>query len=179
MTDNTPDGTVKLTTKRTVPAGGSAARHEGSKSYCSCDALYKLLDAGHKASVGKWIRTARGLPWAKYTNYLWWMKVCLKKWPEKNHWIHHAWWGRWIIENSTDEDLVGYYGTFAGMQYPMRSLTDCIITTISPTHEPLETLWPVAFTETSVSAYVPRIPAQSGVFVDVYWIYNPPPRWPS
>jgi hypothetical protein len=74
---------------------------------------------------------------------------------------------------------VGYYGTFAGMQYPMRSKTDCIISTVSPTHELLETLWPQAYTETSVSAFVPLIKAQTSVFVDIYWIYNPPKGWPS
>lgn len=179
MTDKTKDGTVKLSTKRTVPVGGSAARHDATKSYCGCDALFKLLDKEHKASAGKWIRTARNLPWKSLSDYLWWMKICLKKWPEKNHWIHHAWWGRWLIENATDADLVGYYGTFAGMQYPMRSLTDCVITTVSVTHEPLETLWPQEFTATSVSAYVPLIPAHGSIFVDVYWIYNPPSGWPS
>ena len=179
MTDNTRDGSIKLSTKRTMPIGGSAARHSATKRYCTCDTLYKYLDAKHKETVGKWIQTARNIPYAKLSNYLWWMKCCLKNWPEKEHFVHHAWWGRWLIENSTDADLVGYFGTFAGMQYPMRSLTDCVITTVSPTHDLLEVLWPQAFTETSVSAYVPLIPAMGTVFVDIYWLYNPPSGWPA
>jgi hypothetical protein len=177
MTDNTPDGSVKLSTKKTVPPGGSDARHAQVGNYCTCDGQYRMLDTEHKDACGKWTRDVRNLPWKKLSNYLWWMKFCMLRWPEKQHFVHHVYWGRWIVINPTDTEIVGCIATFEGMMAPMRSLTDCVIAQLAPNYEIDDLLYPQAFTPSSVTACVKSVPALGSKLIDVYWIYNPPERW--
>lgn len=177
MTDNTADGSVKLSTKRTVTKGGSASRHEQVGNYCTCDGQYRMLDTEHISACGKWTRDVRNLPWKKLSNYLWWMKFCMLRWPEKAHFVHHAYWGRWMVMNATEEDVVGYTVTLGGMKAPMRSLTDCVPALLLPSYEIDTILWPLAFTSTSVTVSLPLVQAGKTKFVDVYWIYNPPEKW--
>jgi hypothetical protein len=177
MTDNTPDGSVKLGVKVAMPPGGSAARHAQVESYCECDRQYKLLDYLHVDRIVRWWRACKATKAPGYAPYMTWIKVCCLKLPEKEFFARHAWYGRWLCLNESENDLVNFFTTLQGMKRPMRNPLDCVVAVISPSHEISVLLLPVASTETSVSFWLPSLPAHSHLFIDVYWLVNPPPGW--
>lgn len=177
VSDNTPDGSVKLGVKTTMPPGGSVARHAQVESYCECDRQYKLLDFLHVDRIVRWWRACKATKAPKYTPYMTWIKVCCLKLPEKEHFARHAWYGRWLCMNDTDTEFHSIPVTLHGMGRPMRSLYDCVVCLIGPGYTVQEVLLPVAWTTASVTVVLPLLAAQSHFYVDVYWLVNPPPGW--
>mgnify|MGYP003604908877 CR=1 FL=1 len=177
MTDATPDGTVKLSKKTTMPPGGSVARHDQVQKYCTCDRKYKLLDYLHLGRLCRWYRAVKGVRDWKLNANATWMKICLLAWPEKEHWARHAWWGRWLAYNDTTDDLYALPCTLHGLRVPLRSPLDCVILLLDEKKEIVTPVYPESCDAESVTFTIPLLEAGKTMFIDMYWICNPPEGW--
>jgi hypothetical protein len=177
MTDDTPGGYVKLGVKTAMPPGGSAARHGQVGKYCECDRLYKLIDAFHIDHIVRWWRACKATKAPGYMPYMTWIKVCCLALPEKEFFVRHAWYGRWVCTNDTATEFVMWFVTLRGMKRPMRNPLDCVVCLLNQDKTVNSLLLPESATDTTVSFYLPILPASSHVYIDVYWLVNPPPGW--
>ncbi len=173
MTDNTPDGTVKLTTKRTVPRGGSAARHAQVGSYCKCDVRYKGLDSLRAQTFKKWYTALLWVKSTSLTAYQLWIKVCLLAWPELSLFVDYCWYGRWEIFNEDQWDKEDVEIEITGLRYPPRSMGDCVAMLVPPEKHGGTTLEKIAFTNHSLTVVIPTLKAGAVCLVDLYWHYQP------
>lgn len=177
MTDKTADGTVKLGVKTAMPPGGSIARHAAVESYCECDRQYGMLDAFHINHLVQWFYTSRQISKRTLTAYMIWIKVCCLHLPEKDYFVHNAWYGRWLLVNDTAADLVNYYATIRGMRIDAQSPLDAVVCILDSTWNVSYIVVPVARGSKTLSFYLPLVPAHSRLFLDVYWYLSPPPYW--
>lgn len=173
MSDATADGSTKLSTKRTVPLGGSAARHAQVGKYCKCDVRYKGLDKLRVDTFKKWYTTLLWVKSTKLAVYQLWIKVCLLAWPELSLFVDYCWYGRWEIFNEDQWDKEDVEIEISGLRYPPRSLGDCVAVLVPQEKHGGTTLQKVAFTANSLTIVIPSMKAGTICLVDLYWHYNP------
>lgn len=173
MTDNTADGSVKLSTKRTVTKGGSSARHAQVGKYCKCDVRYKGLDALRKDRLTLWYKTMLWIKSVYLTPYMLWMKVCLLAWPELSLFVDYCFYGRWRVYNPNAFPLEGVSVTLTRLIYPLSSLGTCVAVLVPQEHHDGTVLTKVGFTPDTLTVVLPKIDTFGVCFVDVYWHYNP------
>lgn len=173
MTDATPDGSIKLSTKRTVPAGGSAARHAQVGKYCKCDVRYKGLDILRKDRLILWYTTMMWIKSTSLSAYALWMKICLLAWPELSLFVDYCFYGRWRIYNPNAFPLESVSVTLTGLIYPPRSTGDCVAVLVPPAHHGGTTLKTLGYSDTTLTVLLDKMDSFGVCFVDVYWHYNP------
>ena len=177
MTDNTPDGSVKLGVKTAMPPGGSPARHNNVEHYCECDRLYKLLDYMHVDRIKRWFTSWKQIKELKLTPYMIWIKVCILNPPERFYFVRYSWYGRWLALNDSDVDYHFVPVTLRGMKRRFRTPYDGLIFSLDDDFNILEYHYPLLITDSTVMFQLPLLAAHSHLYFDIYWLYNPPPNW--
>ena len=172
MTDATRDGSIKLSTKRVMPIGGSLARHAQVDKYCKCDVRYKGLDKLRAQTFKKWYTALLWIKSTKLTAYQLWIKVCLLAWPELSLFVDYCWYGRWEIFNEDQWDKSDVEIKIDGLSYPPRSLGDCVAVLVPQEKHGGLTLQKISFTPHSLTILLPSMRAGAICIVDLYWHYQ-------
>lgn len=173
MTDATRDGSIKLSTKRVMPVGGSLARHAQVDKYCKCDVRYKGLDTMRQEKFKTWYTKFLWIKSTSLTAYQLWMKVCLLAWPELSLFVDYCFYGRWEIFNLDGHDKEDVEVTLSRLWHPLRSLGDCTVMLVPPEKHGGTSLVKTAWTSSSVTVLLPSLESYGVKIIDVYWHYNP------
>ena len=177
MTDNTPDGTVKLGVKKSPTRGGSSERHAVVKAYCTCDRLYKMLDAWRLWRLNLWFRTSQNRNVWTLAAYQTWIKVCRTAWQEKYFFVDYCWWGRWELFNATAADYLNLPVTISGLSASPRDTSDIAVSMLDAKFRIAMILTVTDVGANSVTFVVPRLNRLSPMAIDIYWIYHQPTGW--
>lgn len=173
MTDNTKDGSVKISAKTAMPKGGSVARHAQVEKYCKCDVRYKGLDALRKDRLVLWYTTMMWIKSISLTAYALWMKICLLAWPELSLFVDYCYYGRWEIFNENSYAIYNASLPITHLIYSPRSLGDIVVVLVPQLKHGGTTLEKIAVGADSVTVLLPTIGGNSECIIDVYGWYNP------
>ena len=174
MTQRQGIGIRKTTT---ATKGGSAARHARSTAYCDCDCEYKTLGSYRRGKIMPWYLIIFGTPEKALTGYMEWMKLCLRKMPIRVLFATHVWYGRWLIDNDTDVDLVMGIFILEFSKIQFTDSRDLVIALVDANGNLVEELDTAVISGNAITVTIPLLGPHTHVYADAYVTTNIPSSW--